>query len=210
MAEPEAGIMHADFHLHSLSGKILENAKRLGYTTLGVLGDLTKTGELELLRGAELNPQNSSQLKNRQKKEDYTLLHAKSADLLRDAEGLVDIVSLDLENLVYDLVIARELKNTFVEFNLHPIVFGQKRMQAINNLSKALDISRKSKNRVLITLHPENEFELRSKEDLGDFLEYLGFTQKERKQALEKNPQDFIKEIKDRKTRVQEGVRVLE
>lgn len=209
MAEPEAGSMYADFHLHSLNEKILENAQKLGYTTLGVLGDFQKLDGIKILHGAELNPQNAHQLKSRQKKEDYVLIHAKSVDILRASEGLVDIVSLDLENLVYDLVIARELKTTFVELNLHPIVFGTKRIPAINNLAKALDISRKSDNRLLVTLAPENEFELRAREDLADFLEYLGFTQKERKQALEKNPQEFVEHIKGRKAEVREGVRIV-
>jgi len=200
--------MHADFHLHALDERTLANARKLGYTTLGVLGDFKQESGLELLRGVELNPANASQLKGMQKK-DYSTLHAKNADILRAAEGFVDIVSLDLENLVYDLVIARELKETFVELNLHPIVFGVKRLQNLSNLTKALGIVRKSDNRLLVTLAPENEFELRAREDLSDFLEYLGFMQKERKQALEKNPVEFVELIKGRKTHVREGVRIV-
>ncbi len=189
-----------DFHLHFVSKELLANAQSLGYAGLGVLNaPLPEPSPVPLFRGLEISPKNAQDARRLLSGHfDYSLMHSTSVELVRSCGKLVDVVSLDFNNLVYDPVIAASLGDAFVEFDLASIIFSDRRMQAMSNLAKAAEIARKSDNRILVSLRPKNEWQLRSLSDLRDLLEFLGFSRSESKGALLTNPKALAGLIADR------------
>jgi len=189
-----------DFHLHFVSSALLANAKSLGYTGLGVLNaPLPEASPVPLFRGLEISPKNAQDARRLLSCNfDYSLMHSTSVELARSCGKLVDILSLDFNALVYDPVIAASLGDAFVEFDLASIIFSDRRMQAMSNLAKAAEIARKSDNRVLISLRPKSEWQLRPLSDLRDLLEFLGFSRSGSKDALIANPKALAELIADR------------
>ena len=202
-----------DFHVHSISDELLSNAKLLGYKALGVLNSpLPEKTQVPLFSGLEISPRNSQDARRLLSGSfDYSLIHSSSVELVRSCGKLVDIIALDLESLVYDPVIASLLKDAFIELDLSSVVFSQRRMRAMSSLARALEIARKSDNRLLISLRPKDQWQLRSLSDMRDLLEVLGFSRGESRQALVENPAAFVERISERKENsyVRKGVKLV-
>jgi len=192
-----------DFHLHFVSRELLSNAKSLGYSGLGIVNaPLPEQSPVPLFRGLEISPKNAQDARRFLSGSfDFSLMHSSSVELARSCGKLVDILALDFNNLVYDPVIAAGIGDAFVEFDLSSIIFSDRRMQAMSNLAKAVEIARKSDNRIIVSLRPKNEWQLRSLSDMRDLVEFLGFSRSESKEALIANPKALAELISVRKSK---------
>lgn len=190
-----------DFHLHFVSKELLSNAKSLGYDGLGIVNaQLPEQSPVPLFRGLEISPKNAQDARRLLSGPfDYSLMHSSSVELARSCGKLVDVLALDFNDLVYDPVIAASLGDAFVEFDLSSIIFSDRRMQAMSNFSKAADIARKSDNRIIVSLRPKNEWQLRALSDIRDLVEFLGFSRSGSKEALITNPKALAGLIAERK-----------
>ncbi|MFH1787157.1 MAG: RNase P subunit p30 family protein [archaeon] len=184
-----------DFHVKA---DLRDEAKRLGYSDIGVIG--ADSG----LRGALIDAKDERVLRDRAKsaKADYTLYLSHDAKLARSCPA--DVLCLDFERLVYDTVIGKSAD--FVEFDLHSVIFSKTGVRAASCFEKALRIARRCKNRIIVSTRPENRYQLRSPRDIECLLAVLGMTEEEASAAVSKNPAELLKKIRGKKKRIAKGV----
>ena len=135
-------------------------AKSLGWKDCGVV-----SGEGEALSGSISGKEGKK----------YSICATKKPEVAR--KNNADILALDFEDLIFDLVIAKN--NEFVEFDLHSILFGENIQKALHCFQKALIICRKQKNKILVSTRAENRYQLRESKDVESFLRVMGMTQEE-------------------------------
>jgi len=155
-----------------LRGELIPEAKMLGWKDCGVV-----SGRGEIRKGVIAG-------------KEYKVCYATKPEVAR--KNRADILALDFEDLVFDLVIARN--NTWVEFDLGEIVFGENRMRALQNFQKSLLICRKVKNKILVSTRAEDVYGLRSSKDIQDFLLVLGMTQEE-VSRIRKNGEELLNRL---------------
>lgn len=121
---------------------------------------------------------------------------------IKAKKQLAPLLKLDFENLAFDTVVAKQY--TYVEFDLHSLVFSPNRTKAYANFQRALDISRKAKSKILVSMRAQDQYQLRTERDIRSFLIVLGLTQEEAKAAAKGNADELAKECLKKKIR--EGV----
>lgn len=159
-----------------LRAGLADEAKKLGWAEAGVV-----FGEGEILKGEIAG-------------KGYRVCCTKKPEVAR--KNAADILALDLEDLVFDLVIAKA--NKYVELGLGPIIFGNSRIRALQNLQKALVICKKQKSKILVSTHASDSYGLRGMKDTESFLRAVGLTQEE-VAGINKAGEELLEKLTDGK-----------